>query len=168
MCKFRFATPLRKASSPNVAKQLFHIFVRALYIPKTDIFDMGTVFTARVMMELSRLLEIKLEYATVKQASFQLTSNKQYQILYQLGVVAYNEKKSSVFPTTSSESQEAFRTLAEPIAMKMVQLRNPFEHSFAQYSTLKTILVIGLGSFLLSILLHLLFLYLFHRYHQLQ
>ena len=64
--KYLFATPLRNASAPNVAKQLFHIFMRSSYLPKIVLSDMGTAFTARVMTELSRLLEIKLEYATVK------------------------------------------------------------------------------------------------------
>ena len=64
--KYLFATPLRNASAPNVAKQLFHIFMRSAYIPKVVLSDMGTAFTSRVMTELSRLLEIKLEYATVK------------------------------------------------------------------------------------------------------
>ena len=64
--KYLFATPLRNASAPNVAKHLFHICMRASYIPKVVVSDMGTAFTARVMTELSRLLEIQLEYATVK------------------------------------------------------------------------------------------------------
>ena len=64
--KYLFAKTLRNASAPNVAKQLFQIFMRSAYIPKVVLSDMSTAFTSRVMTELSRLLEIKLEYATVK------------------------------------------------------------------------------------------------------
>ena len=40
--------------------------MRHSYIPKTILSDMGTAFTAKVMTELSQLLEITLNYATVK------------------------------------------------------------------------------------------------------
>ena len=56
--KYTFERPIRNASAPNVAKQLFHVFMRHSYIPKTILSDMGTVFTAKVMTELSQLLEI--------------------------------------------------------------------------------------------------------------
>ena len=64
--KYLFAIPLRNASAPNVAKQLFHLFTRNSYIPKTVLSDMGTAFTAKIMTELSKLLEITMQYATVK------------------------------------------------------------------------------------------------------
>ena len=64
--KYLFAIRLRNASAPNVAKQLFHLFMRTSYIPKTVLSDMGTAFTAKVMTELSKLLEITTQYATVK------------------------------------------------------------------------------------------------------
>ena len=64
--KYLFAIPLRNASAPNVAKQLFHLFMRTSYIPKTVLSDMRTAFTAKVMTELSKLLEITMQYATVK------------------------------------------------------------------------------------------------------
>ena len=64
--KYLFAIPLRNASAPNVAKQLFHLFMRNSYIPKTVLSDMGTAFTAKIMTELSKLLEITMQYATVK------------------------------------------------------------------------------------------------------
>ena len=64
--KYTFAILIRNASAPNVAKQLFHVFMRQSYIPKTILSDMGTAFTAKVMTELSQLLEITLNYVTVK------------------------------------------------------------------------------------------------------
>ena len=64
--KYLFAILLRNASAANVAKQPFPFFMRASYIPKTVLSDMGTAFTAKVMTELSQLLEITMQYATVK------------------------------------------------------------------------------------------------------
>ena len=64
--KYLFAIPLRNASAPNVAKHLFHLFMRNSYIPKTVLSDMGTDFTVKVMTEFSKLLEIIVQYATVK------------------------------------------------------------------------------------------------------
>ena len=55
--KYLFAIPLRNASAPNVAIQLFHFLMRTAYIPKIVLSDMGTAFTARVLTELSKLLE---------------------------------------------------------------------------------------------------------------
>ena len=64
--KYLFGIPLRNASAPKVAKQFLHLFMRTSYIPNTVLFDMGTAFTAKVMTELSKLLEITIQYATVK------------------------------------------------------------------------------------------------------
>ena len=44
----------------------FTFFLRNSYIPKTVLSDMGTAFTAKIMTELSKLLEIPMQYATVK------------------------------------------------------------------------------------------------------
>ena len=70
-------------------------------------------------------------------------------------------------PTTSAQSPEALRTNAEPIAIKMIELKQPFQDRLAKTSTRKMTVLIGLGSFIISMLLHLLFMYLFHRYHKL-
>ena len=70
-------------------------------------------------------------------------------------------------PTTSAQTPEALRALAEPIAMQMVELKQPIQARLAQTSTMKMIIVLRLGSFIISMLLHLLFIYLFHRYHSL-
>ena len=61
-----FATPLRNASASNVAKQFLQIFLRTSCIPKIILSDLGTQFTALVMKVPFWLLEVKLEYATVK------------------------------------------------------------------------------------------------------
>ena len=40
--------------------------MRTSYIPKTVLSEMGTAFTAKVMTAMSKLLEITMQYATVK------------------------------------------------------------------------------------------------------
>ena len=64
--KYLFTIPLRNASASNVAKQLLHLFRRTSYIPKTVLSDIGTAFIAKVMAELSKLIEITMQYATLK------------------------------------------------------------------------------------------------------
>ena len=71
-------------------------------------------------------------------------------------------------PTTSAQSPEIFRTVAESIALKVIEQKQPFQERLAQISTLKMTFFIGLGSCIISILLHLLLLYLFHYYHKLR
>ena len=66
LTKYLFAIPLRNASAPNIAKQLFQIFMRTTYLPKIILSDMGTAFTAKIMQELCKLLENNLNYATIK------------------------------------------------------------------------------------------------------
>ena len=66
-----------------------------------------------------------------------------------------------------SNTCRRLHALAEPIAMQMVELKQPIQARLAQTSTLKMTFLLGLGSFILSLLLHLLPMYLFHRYHSL-
>ena len=65
--KYLFAIPLRYASASNVATQLLQIVLRTSNIPKIILSDVDTQFTALFsLLELCRLLEGKLEYATVQ------------------------------------------------------------------------------------------------------
>ena len=68
---------------------------------------------------------------------------------------------------TALQTPDALRTLAQPIALKMTDLKNPLKREFSHIPTFKTALIMGLTSFLISMLLHLLFMYLFHRYNNL-
>ena len=92
--KYLFAIPLRNTSAPNVAKQLFHLFMRTSYIPKTVLSDMGTAFTAKVMTELSKLLEMTMQYATVKHPQTVGSVERTHASLKQyLGIYGNNLKK---------------------------------------------------------------------------
>ena len=66
--KYLFAIPLTKGESENVAKALVGIFLRHSYIPQKLVSDLGTAFTSSLMEHLARMMEIKLEHATLKHA----------------------------------------------------------------------------------------------------
>ena len=64
--KYLFAVPLTNARSETVARELAAIFFRHTYLPKTLLSDLGTTFVSELMHELTKILEIKLEHATLK------------------------------------------------------------------------------------------------------
>lgn len=66
--KYLFTTPVQRVDAPTVARALFAIFMKHSYIPTTILTDMGTVFTSALFKELSTLLEIQLDHATLKHA----------------------------------------------------------------------------------------------------
>ena len=66
--KYLFAVPLSSISAENVAKALVSIFLKHSYIPKTILADLGTGFTSKLMHELTNMLEIKLNHASLKHA----------------------------------------------------------------------------------------------------
>ena len=64
--KYLFAVPLTNGRSETVARELTSIFFRHSYLPKTILSDLGTTFVSELMHELTKLLEIKLEHASLK------------------------------------------------------------------------------------------------------
>ena len=66
--KYLFAVPLSSISAENVAKALVSIFLKHSYIPKTILADLGTGFTSKLMHELTNMLELKLNHASLKHA----------------------------------------------------------------------------------------------------
>ena len=66
--RFLFAVPLRKVDAPSVAQALMNIFLTHTYIPFTIITDLGSVFNSELIKELTKLLEIQLQVATLKHA----------------------------------------------------------------------------------------------------
>ena len=64
--KYLFAVPLINGRSETVARELASIFFRHSYLPKTILSDLGTTFVSELMHELTKLLEIKLEHASLK------------------------------------------------------------------------------------------------------
>ena len=64
--KYLFAVPLTNGRSETVARELASIFFRHSYLPKTILSDLGTTFVSELMHELTKLLEIKLEHASLK------------------------------------------------------------------------------------------------------
>ena len=66
--KYLFAVPLSSISAENVAKALVSIFLKHSYTPKTILADLGTGFTSKLLHELTNMLEIKLNLASLKHA----------------------------------------------------------------------------------------------------
>ena len=64
--KYLFAVPLTSAHAGTVAKALVSTFFQHSYIPTKILSDLGTSFVAQLIHELSKLLEIQLEHASLK------------------------------------------------------------------------------------------------------
>ena len=64
--KYLFAAPLTNASADTVARELTKNFFMHSYIPKKIIADLGTTFTSELMLELTTLLEVQINHATLK------------------------------------------------------------------------------------------------------
>ena len=64
--KYLFAVPLTNVRVDTIARELTSIFFRHSYLPKTILFDLGTSFVSELLHELTKLLEIQLEHASLK------------------------------------------------------------------------------------------------------
>ena len=64
--KYLFEIPLTNGSADTVARELVKIFFQHSYLPSTIVIDTGN-FTSKLLAELTKLLEVKLKHATLKQ-----------------------------------------------------------------------------------------------------
>ena len=64
--KYLFAVPLTSAHAGTVAKALVSMFFQHSYNPTKILSDLSTSFVAELIHELSKLLEIQLEHASLK------------------------------------------------------------------------------------------------------
>ena len=64
--KYLFAVPLTNGRAATVARELVKIFFHHSYLPSTLLSDLGTNFTSKLMAELPKLPEVRLEHATLK------------------------------------------------------------------------------------------------------
>ena len=64
--KYFFAVPLTRISAVSIAKTLADIFFRHSYIPEKILSDLGTGFTSKLFHELTKLLDIELQHASLK------------------------------------------------------------------------------------------------------
>ena len=65
--KYLFAVPLTNCSADTVVRELVKIFFQHSYLPSTLVSALGTNFTSKLMAELTKLLEVKLDLAALKQ-----------------------------------------------------------------------------------------------------
>ena len=64
--KYLFAVTLTNVRADTIARELTSIFFRHSYLPKTILSDLGTSFVSELLLELTKLLEIQLEHASLK------------------------------------------------------------------------------------------------------
>ena len=64
--KCLFAVPLTNVRADTIARELTSIFFRHSYLPKTILSDLGTSFVSELLHELTKLLEVQLEHASLK------------------------------------------------------------------------------------------------------
>ena len=64
--KYLFAVPLTNVRADTIARELTSIFFRHSYLPKTIHSDLGTSFVSELLHELTKLLEIQLDHASLK------------------------------------------------------------------------------------------------------
>ena len=64
--KYLFAVPVTNVRADTIARELTSIFFRHSYLPKTILSDLGTSFVSQLSHELTKLLEIQLDHASLK------------------------------------------------------------------------------------------------------
>ena len=66
--KYMFAQAVTSPSAEVIAKILMQWFLRHSYIPLAILKDKGSAFTSQLLSELAKMLEIKINHATLKHA----------------------------------------------------------------------------------------------------
>ena len=64
--KYLFAAPMTNASADMVARELTKMFFTHSYIPKRILSDLGSVFTSKLVHELTGLLDMQIGHTTLK------------------------------------------------------------------------------------------------------
>ena len=64
--KYLFAVPSTNVRADTIARELRSIFFRHSFLTKTILFDLGTSFVSELLHELTKMLEIQLEHASLK------------------------------------------------------------------------------------------------------
>ena len=65
--KYLFAIPLTNCSADTGARELVKILFQHSCLPSTLLSDLGTNYTSKLMTNLTKLLEVKLKHAILKQ-----------------------------------------------------------------------------------------------------
>ena len=64
--KYLFAVPLTNVRTDTIARVLTSIFSRHSFLPETFLSDLGSSFASELLDELTKLLEIQLDHASLK------------------------------------------------------------------------------------------------------
>ena len=66
--RYLFAYPTQNMTAQTVGKCIIDVLTRHAYLPSTIISDKGSQFTAEVVQEISKILDIEIRHATTKHA----------------------------------------------------------------------------------------------------
>ena len=65
--KYLFAVPLTNVRADTIVRELTSIFFRHSYLPKTLLSDLETPIVSELLHEITKLLELQVEHASLKQ-----------------------------------------------------------------------------------------------------
>ena len=66
--RYLFAYPTQNMTAQTVGKCIIDVMTRHAYLPTTKISDKGSQFTAEVVQEITKILDIEIRHATTKHA----------------------------------------------------------------------------------------------------
>ena len=118
-------------------------------IPPTIMIVDLPVSLASVLSALPSLNELPM-YTTKSQANIQLLKSIKDNIKY--------------LSPASSSTQDALHEIAKPVALKMTAMKTSYTKRFNSFADFKTTLFLGITSFLISMALHILITFLYHKY----
>ena len=104
---------------------------------------------AKILSVLPSIDELP-SYSTKSQANLALLKSIKHEIKY--------------LTPSSHQTDDTLQILAKPIALKMTEIKAPYKRHFGAFTTITTSLIIGISSFFISMLLHILITFLFVRY----
>ena len=95
--KYLFAVPLANDRADTIARELTSIFFRHSYLPTTIVSDLGTSFFSELLHELTKLLEIQLEHASLKHAQTVGVVERSHSALKRIPKLITNEQWNDWF-----------------------------------------------------------------------
>ncbi len=93
--RYLFAIPVKNVDAETIAKTLVGIFLRHSYIPNVILTDLGSVFVSKMFHELTSLLEIKLNHASVKHAQTVGTIERSHSALKKVLKIYENQSSTN-------------------------------------------------------------------------
>ena len=87
-----FAVPLTNVRADTIARELTSIFFRHSYLPKIIPSDLGTSFVSELFHEITKLLELHLEHASLKHSETVVVVERSHSALKRILKLNINEQ----------------------------------------------------------------------------